>query len=83
MPLREFTDADDVAWQVYEVYPSTRARALSPEMEAGWLVFESASHKIRVYPIPADWGTCSEEGLLAHRRSGVSVPKTVVRSRKG
>ena len=79
MALREFTDPEGTQWQVYDVVPTSAARLLTPDIQEGWIVFESATQKIRLIPPPSDWETCPEDQLLAYLHTGVSVPKTTLR----
>lgn len=79
MALREFTDPKGTKWQVYNVIPSSTARMLTADIKDGWIVFESATQKIRLVSPPPDWETCSEDQLLAYLGRGVSVPKTTIR----
>ncbi|MFN2563682.1 MAG: hypothetical protein ABR499_01555 [Gemmatimonadaceae bacterium] len=57
---RLFDDAKGVRWDVWAVYPETRpsqVSALPGTFQSGWLVFESATEKRRLSPIPSDWQT--------------------------
>jgi hypothetical protein len=56
---RFFDDAHGVQWDVWAVYPEARAQlsALPGSFRAGWLVFESATEKRRLSPIPEGWMT--------------------------
>ncbi|CAN5653896.1 hypothetical protein BH23GEM5_BH23GEM5_03020 [soil metagenome] len=74
--MQEFTDPEGTAWQVYEVVPGSRPQLIPQGHEAGWLVFESATHKCRIVPIPPDWQTCSEEDLLLLLESATRVAKS-------
>jgi hypothetical protein len=90
MAHREFLDARGIAWQAWEVIPSTaerrraererrfgtrdqRDRRLHPELRVrmqeeltnGWLVFECATEKRRLYPVPAGWSSLSDIELDA------------------
>lgn len=51
---------------------------VTPGLEDGWLVFESATHKCRIVPPPPDWETCPDEELLRLMRSCDPAPKTVL-----
>lgn len=76
MALQEFTDPEGTAWQVYEVVPQARPKLIPRGQEAGWLVFESAMHKCRIVPIPANWQIFSEADLLLLLQSATRVPKS-------
>jgi hypothetical protein len=54
---RFFDDARGVRWDVWAVYPEARAQlsALPGSFRTGWLVFESATEKRRLSPIPDGW----------------------------
>jgi hypothetical protein len=57
---RLFDDARGVRWDVWAVYPESRPSQLSAlpaSFQTGWLVFESATEKRRLSPIPTDWLT--------------------------
>jgi hypothetical protein len=73
MGLREVRDASGVAWNVFDVFPLERQLApgrptptqLAPEMESGWLAFQSeAGERRRVVPTPAGWDQLSDADLL-------------------
>ena len=63
---RLFDDRQGVRWDVWAVYPEGRPSQLSAlpaTFQSGWLVFESASEKRRLSPIPNDWQTIPEGEL--------------------
>jgi hypothetical protein len=63
---RFFDDRRGVSWDVWAVYPEARASqasALPGPFQSGWLVFESASEKRRLSPIPSDWQTVAASEL--------------------
>lgn len=65
---RVFRDAAAVEWSVYLTVPSAserRAQHLAEAYRAGWLVFESASEKRRLAPVPAGWDSLSDAALAA------------------
>ncbi len=65
-PHRPFTDTRGVRWDVWAVYPEGRPSQLSAlpgSFQTGWLVFESASEKRRLSPIPTDWQTIAPSAL--------------------
>ena len=45
------------------------------DIQAGWLCFDSDAERRRLFPVPPDWETCSEERLELFRR----VAKLVLR----
>jgi hypothetical protein len=86
---RLFDDASGVRWDVWAVYPEVRpssAIALLGTFQSGWLVFESASEKRRLSPIPDAWQSlpareleelCSRAELAPRRsrpRGGEAAP---------
>jgi hypothetical protein len=75
--MREVKNEQGEHWLVYEVQRSASASdVVVPEpLRAGWLCFESATHKRRVAPIPAKWNELSEAGLLHLSREVPVVPK--------
>ena len=48
---------------------------LDDGMERGWLVFESAGEKRRVYPVPPDWASWPDDELIALGRKGEAAPR--------
>lgn len=63
---RLFDDRRGVRWDVWAVYPEARASQLSAlpsSFQTGWLVFESATEKRRLSPIPSDWQTLAQGEL--------------------
>lgn len=80
MASRTFRDPEGGVWQVWQVLPGQQlgaraaAGALLPDdMADGWLTFESASEKRRVYPIPDGWMEYSDDDLWALCRAAVPV----------
>ena len=65
--VREFRDAAGVPWRVMEAEPhasgGSRQRYLPPEYQSGWLVFECATEKRRLAPIPEGWAALTEREL--------------------
>jgi hypothetical protein len=91
--LREFTDRSGTAWRVWDVYPSTRARASvasseqgrfrSAELADGWLCFESSSERRRLAPIPSGWEVSEPEVLSDYlSRAGYVSRRTSGEERK-
>ena len=54
MALREFEDADGVAWRVWDTNPEM-VSGLSLDMQRGWLTFDNGLERRRLSPIPAEW----------------------------
>jgi hypothetical protein len=80
MSTRTFRDEGGTDWQAWEVLPGThlttrmRLSTLLPDdMAGGWLTFESASEKRRVYPIPPGWEDASDDMLRLLLRAAASV----------
>ncbi|HEX2208115.1 MAG TPA: hypothetical protein VHG93_10570 [Longimicrobium sp.] len=72
MPARSFTGPDGQRWTVWEVIPGqyTTSQRVSgvhvpAEMAEGWLAFEGAAGKRRMYPIPPGWDQRRDEELAA------------------
>jgi len=66
--MRQFRDAAGVEWSVFETErkaPAEQRRdhLLPAEFQRGWLVFESATEKRRLAPVPDGWSELSEEAL--------------------
>ena len=60
--MREFTDSSGVKWRVWSTVPRTPT-AYDENLRAGWLTFESASHRRRLVPIPRGWQEAQPERL--------------------
>jgi hypothetical protein len=75
MALRTFTDRVGLEWKVWDVRPEAwyRETMSSVDLENGWLVFECASEKRRLCPIPADWESCPPEQLYLLSRVAPSA----------
>ena len=75
MALRTFTDTAGVEWQVWDVRPEGTHLALTPnpDLQNGWLVFQSSTEKRRLCPIPDDWETCPAERLSLLSRIAPAV----------
>jgi hypothetical protein len=70
MAVRDFVDAQGVAWKVWPVIPEslqpkTAAEDYLGEYEAGWLCFESAAERRRLPEYPDNWEQLSEPELRA------------------
>jgi hypothetical protein len=90
MAHRQYRDEQDVMWQVWDIHPIEVARqlrahadadhsparmAVSGELVGGWLCFESAREKRRLWPIPAGWEELSDAELTALCASAVNAPE--------
>src|SRR5687767_5327555 len=53
MPIRDFTDAAGVSWQVWATTPMRGD--VRPQFASGWLAFESEAERRRLAPIPRAW----------------------------
>ena len=69
MTVRHFRDGAGVDWQVYfterRENSGRRDQYLPESFRSGWLVFESATEKRRMAPVPPDWAALSDEALMA------------------
>lgn len=69
MTLRDVTDADGIAWTVWEVRPdpsSKRSQLVTPELAKGWLCFQRVTgERRRLVSPPPDWRTWQQATLLA------------------
>ena len=79
MAVRDFVDANGVAWRVWPVTPE----ALQPKTAAedylgdygdGWLCFESKSERRRLAGYPRDWERLSDAELCSLLRVAAVVP---------
>ena len=62
-------------------YPGDRRKksfALTPEMESGWLCFESAAEKRRLVPVPDDWESCDDATLGGYLASAQGVARRII-----
>ncbi len=79
MASRTFTDRSGVLWTVWDVVPGTHSpqpahlAALPEEMAGGWLCFESASEKRRMFPVPPEWERLADDKLEILLRAGIPV----------
>ena len=70
MALREFKDRNGVEWRVWDItpetsHPATRIEDYLQGFLDGWLVFErvDGGEKRRLYPLPTQWDSASDEDL--------------------
>lgn len=67
--MRAFRDAAGVEWRMYQAERKPegerRDHLLPEEYRHGWLVFESATEKRRLAPVPPGWRDLSDEALAA------------------
>jgi hypothetical protein len=61
MPIRDFTDAGGVRWQVWATTPMRGD--VHPQFASGWLAFESEAERRRLAPIPSTWEDAADGGL--------------------
>jgi hypothetical protein len=54
---RESAPAADAA-------PARRGIVVPPELQAGWLAFQSASERRRIAPVPSGWDKLPDDALL-------------------
>ena len=64
MPIRVFTDALGVRWQVWSTVPL--ARGVADGFRDGWLTFDSANARRRLAPIPSDWEDSTVDDLRGY-----------------
>jgi len=75
---RHFDDVRGVTWDVWAVYPEGRPSqlaALPGTFQSGWLVFESASEKRRLSPIPSGWLTIPTSELEQLCQQAAPAPR--------
>lgn len=65
MALRTFTDRAGTEWQVWNCEPEDRE---------GWLCFQSATEKRRLFPVPAHWEHGSADRLELFCRVAEPAP---------
>jgi hypothetical protein len=82
---RNFTDAQGVEWNVWEVKnpsvpPKLAALLGTDRRRASWLVFEAPTlEKRRLTPYPEDWRTLSDGDLELCCERAVKVPPAPAR----
>jgi hypothetical protein len=74
MAQREFVDANGVQWLVWSTLPSAGS-VLAPDMQQGWLTFESDTERRRLVPIPHDWETAGKERMELYSRAAQRVAR--------
>jgi hypothetical protein len=79
MAVRDFVDANGVAWKVWPVtleslQPRTAAEDYLGDYGEGWLCFESANERRRLARYPADWDSLSDEALCGLLATAALVP---------
>ena len=80
MAVRDFVDANGVAWKVWPVtpetlHPKTASEDYLGDYEAGWLCFESVSERRRLAGFPEDWDQLSEAELCSLLDTAAVVPE--------
>lgn len=68
--MRQFRDAAGLEWRVYQTERNAAAEQrrdhlLPSEYLEGWLVFEAATEKRRLAPVPPGWSDLADEALAA------------------
>jgi len=72
MPERTFHDSQDTEWLVYDCKPAAGLeRGFAPEMQTGWLCFQSEAEKRRLVNYPAEWNHYSSRQLEMLLREAV------------
>ena len=65
--MRQFRDEAGIEWRVFLTARGSdavsREHSLPETYREGWLVFESATEKRRLAPVPNDWESLSNEAL--------------------
>jgi hypothetical protein len=76
MAHREFTDARQVTWQVWDVHPNADAHGVRVQSiyANGWLAFESPLERRRLAPIPDGWQELGEAMLQRLCDDATPVP---------
>lgn len=71
MATRTLHAPDGTRWEVWDVQPGlqlgpsrSHSALLPDEMAGGWLCFDSAGEKRRLYPIPDGWDRSGDAELL-------------------
>ncbi len=74
MPERTFRDLEDIEWLVYDCAPAAGLeRGFAPEMQTGWLCFQSEAEKRRLVNYPREWDRYSSKQLEMLLREAVVV----------
>ena len=76
MALREFADAAERRWQVWETIP-TRGAGLG-EFGNGWLTFDDGEERRRLAPVPEGWPRFTDERLGLLVRIAKPSPSRVI-----
>lgn len=75
VPIRDFTDAAGVHWQVWSTIPAT-AGGVAGGFRLGWLTFNSPEERRRLAPIPVNWELASDTELQSFFRRAAPVKQT-------
>jgi hypothetical protein len=72
---REFNDANGVQWEVWEVSPTSSVA--SPNLNGGWLAFQTRTERRRLAPVPRGWDSLPSVGLqrLLSQAVATSTPR--------
>ncbi|MFL5384053.1 MAG: hypothetical protein ACJ8GN_16145 [Longimicrobiaceae bacterium] len=65
MGIRTIRDGEGRSWRVWHVVPQSQVlRAAAPDMNGGWLCFESDGDKRRLPGPPGGWEQLRDEELV-------------------
>jgi hypothetical protein len=73
MPIRDFTDATGVSWQVWATTPMRGD--VRPQFASGWLAFESEAERRRLAPIPRAWEEVGDGELCEFLAQATAVTR--------
>jgi hypothetical protein len=73
MPIRDFTDAGGVRWQVWATTPMRGD--VRPQFASGWLAFECEAERRRLTPIPAEWAEVADAELCVLLAQATAVTR--------
>jgi hypothetical protein len=75
LPIRTFTDSSGNSWRVWNTHPANPS-VLDPELRGGWLTFDHESDRRRLWPIPPNWESFSEERLELACRAATTTRRS-------
>jgi hypothetical protein len=78
MTTRSCVDDAGTLWEIFEVLPSGKGRAMERvpvEFRGGWLCFQSGTERRRLAPIPTGWEEWEDKKLLAASEHGLRTPR--------
>ncbi|WP_420125161.1 hypothetical protein [Longimicrobium sp.] len=73
MPIRDFTDAGGVRWQVWATTPMRGD--VRPQFASGWLAFECEAERRRLTPIPPEWADVADGELCVLLAQATAVTR--------